>query len=304
MGERLTLLVTPRVRLHDMNVFDIGSNKDYIDTGKMKHEATTTLAQQLAHAQAFFSEETNQYSLNLVLPGYVLEHLQSNENGVLDRLKDFVKDHRVTLLATPYYGSSLHIISQEELKMQLALQEDITHKHFKQKSKIFFSTHQLTRHQKNQLKKVGCDEVLTSQQGQVLNLQDWQADSAIMKKRIASLLKNNTASTLSVNPSFVGMQAHLVSELKGLYDYIVASKDEQLLTSWRLLTHHELIHTLGMNVEEENPYERYTTLMNICNDIAHRIRNVNLASQGEIDTSVNLVNSPSSSLDSLEHLDE
>lgn len=291
MDKALTLVLQPPVRLHDMNIFDIGTNKVYINTGQMEHELTSDVSMQIAVARAHFDGKAEE-NLQLAVPGFVIDSLAKKSPETLIQLRNFVNTSKVSLLAMPYYGSSLEIINAEELKTQIALQQEALKKHFKQESKIFYASTSPSVSQKEILVASGLTQTVSPKTHTVLSLEE-----AKSRERFAHALEDaqivSTLAQTQLNANFLDMKNHVATELQGLYPHIVASQDEELLETWRLLAHDSLLIQLTRNPSVNSPYEQYTSMLNMCNDLAHKIKAVALTKKGIFLTDVKITDSPS-----------
>jgi len=274
-----------------MNIFDIGTNKDYINTGQMEHELTSDVSMQIAVARAHFDGKAEK-NLQLAVPGFVIDSLAKKSPETLIQLRNFVNTSKVSLLAMPYYASSLEIIDAQELKKQVALQQDTLVKHFKQKSKIFYASTSPSESQKEVLLASGLIQTVSPTTHTVLSLEE-----AKSTERFAHALEDaQTVSTLTqnqLNTNILDMKDHIAKELQGLYPHIVASEDEELLETWRLLAHDSLLNQMIGNPSVNSPYEQYTSMLNMCNDLAHKIKAVALTKKGIFLTDVKITDSPS-----------
>ncbi|MBN1175852.1 hypothetical protein JXA48_04375 [Candidatus Woesearchaeota archaeon] len=260
-----TLFIGQTAYLQGMNVFDIGTNRAHINLGLMGSQISN-LATQINS----ISKETKQ----LVIPGYVLELLEENDDELLDSLKLLVKTNNIKLLSVPYYNSSLSLMSKEELSTQLNLQEKITQRIFNKKSDGFFCAEGILP--------PSVETVLNKNYSKVF----YPKDSAItLKSPTYKLIQTDV---MSLGEEKVGslsmadskMEGHLINELRNIYPHIVNMGDVDTLTSWRFMTQPSMILRAGVSNFSGDAYEHYMQMMNTLNDIAHKIRNVELAKKG------------------------
>jgi hypothetical protein len=273
-----TLFIGQTVHLHDMSVFDIGTNKAHINLGLMGSQLSA------------LSEQINSISSqtkNLAIPGYVLELLEEYSSDTLDSLVSLVKNNNLNLLALPYYNTSLSLMSKEELALQLNLQEKITTRIFGKSSDGFL-----------------CSEgVLPPSVESVLNK---SYSNVFYPSKVALTLKNpsyklNETKVSTIGESVSGslsladskMEGHLMSELRDLYSPIVELGDDDSLTSWRFMTQPSMILRASTDKFSNDAYEHYMQMMNTLNDIAHKINTVQLAKKGLFKEKPTISSSPS-----------
>ena len=292
MGTSITLVIEPKVHLHDMNIFDIGANKPYIDTGKMHDEMSNTVATQIAIARAYFSGAKTQ-TVQLAMPAYVVDTLAERSPETIVQLRNFITSSKIDLLAMPYYGTSLDVIKPEELQMQLELQKESFQKHFKKRSKTFYASSKLSLEQKEIIQKnLGTTTIVDSKDKTVLFLNNIN-DAEEFEKLVEEIQSATKTVVLNARLGFKDMKDHLITELQGIYPHIVVSEDNQLLETWRLMAHEGLLSNFDMYSSEQSPYEQYTTMLNMCNDVAHKIKTLALTKRGVFLTDVDVTDSPS-----------
>lgn len=89
------------------------------------------------------------------------------------------------------------------------------------------------------------------------------------------------------------LESHLIHELKLIYPHIKETQDEELLKDWRLLSQTLVLERASPNGPG---YENFVTIMNMCNDLVHRIRTFKSAQRGVFLTEPKIVNTPSTLL--------
>lgn len=304
----LIITITPPVRTHNINALQIGGNLEYINSGLMRYELTNTLVPQLQAMFDYFSEHQPASALSIAVPGFVLDQLAMHEETSLAGLHHFLKSNKVNLLAMPFYGSSVALLTKDELTKQLELQEQRFKRLFKRKPKGFFAA----------------DNIVTPELESVLNERGYKnvfmqqsedTDLTIANPRYSlrfGSVVDLSAFALQSDPHILvspplpslaqplsAMQEHLVQELKSMHDFITQTGDHQLLDDWRFLAHSSHIYEANVDTHPTLAYERYTGMMNILNDIAHRIRNIELTKQGVFAPDPNIVASPTTLLQEL-----
>lgn len=201
-----------------------------------------------------FKTKKNQ---SLAIPGYVLEQLSKEQPETLKKLKDYVTTKKITLAAQPYFGTNTQLLSDKETIEHILKHQNILKKTLGKKAEIAILD---KKPSSDLLKAIHC------------------------KKAIINKEKNLTE-----------MQRHLVIELDSFSTHVKKTEDTLLLNDFHLLSNTKLINSVNVDDEtNDNPYEQYSTMLTILNDIAHRINNVKLSEKGEFQLETELSDNPSS----------
>lgn len=194
---------------------------------------------------------------SLAIPGYVLEQLSKEQPETLKKIKDYVASKKIVLAAQPYFGTSMQLLSDKEAIEHILKHQNILEKTLGKKAEIALLDKKPTP---SLLKSIHC------------------------KRAIVSEEKNLTE-----------MQKHLVSELESFSTHVKKTEDTLLLNDFHLLSNSKLINSVNVDDEtNESPYEQYSTMLTILNDIAHKINNAKLSEKGEFQLETELSDNPSS----------
>ncbi|MCF7799244.1 hypothetical protein K9M74_05060 [Candidatus Woesearchaeota archaeon] len=277
--QKLTLTLLFNAPLNEMSALEIGGNKSYINQGLLRHELETILVPKITETINNLASSPKN-SLQLAVTGFLLPLLKKYVPEVLVALQSFVHEKNVALLAVPYYGTSLHVLSEQEFTHQLALEKDALDKFFNKRSKGLFSA----------------DGIIP---------QNYTDGLVVMGKplqgevRLSSLVNVVTAPLIAIGDQvhqtteFSEMQEHLLAEYKGLSSHVFATEDEFLLTEWHMLGQAAMFTKADALLHFHESYDHYATYMHVLNDIAHKIRTVELGKQGQFATQPRIVASPS-----------
>jgi len=276
-----TLFVGQKVFLQGMNVFEIGSNKNHINKGLMASQISS-LTSQLENLDSSVKQ--------LAIPGYILKLIEENDDELSDLLKNLVDKNNISLLAVPYFNSSLSLLSSEELSSQLKLQEEITKDFFGKSSDGFFCSEGILP---PVVESVLNKNYLTVYYPENSSLTLDNPDYKLVKTSV-TMVGETVEGNLSLADS--KMEGHLMSELRDLYPHIITHGDEDTLTSWRYMTQPSMILRAGVSRFSNDAYEHYTQMMNTMNDVAFKIKNVQLAKKGLFQEKPIISSSPSLSL--------
>jgi hypothetical protein len=268
--------------LTPLSALEVGTNKNYINTGLLRHEIETSIAPQLLSTLATLDQSPTD-SFNLAVSGFLLPLLQDYAPEALAQLQSFVKEKNVSLLAVPYYGSSPAALSGDELSYQLALQQDALKEVFQSAPSGFFSVDGSIP--STSYEKIVIGSAITSQVA------------------LSSLAKPITTTPIIALGQDVTHQAeqseledHLLTEYMALTPHVHATEDEALLAQWRLLGQTSMFAKANPQVNLHDAYDHYAMYMNVLNDVAHKIKSIELSKQGLFLSQPELVASPASLL--------
>ena len=296
--------IAPQVRISSMSVFEIGSNKTCINHGLMQHELLT-LSSHIRDMISYFKQKHPEGKVGLAVAGYVLDQLKETDEGTLARLQRFAQQPYVSILAVPYYGSSLHVLHSDELRAQITLEHEALKKYFGKRPEHFFSKDSLNLAQEKVLRPRRYKTIVSNAEPSKDSVPLLKRESAVLMDITNFSAGEELARLVNLEPEsiqqqFTETENHVKEELLGLYTYVNATGDRQLLQDWRLLAQSDIIRSVGDTHKDQNQtYENYMHLLNIFNDVAHRIRSVELSKRGDFLSQPEIVNSPSQLLKDL-----
>ena len=303
------------LHIHSLNVFDIGTNKEYIDHGRMSHELTSSLSAQLDALERFLSTNNVTATIGLAIPGHVVDMIAEQDEDLLQRLATFISTNNIAVLSMPYYAGSMHVLSGDEFRHQIEHHNKVVSEQLGVTPSVFFTAedHLSAEHIKS-LAGSGVSscidgralEAVSSGKPTVVALdisaftdldslpQSLSKSSLKGIDEIASSFSLDSISSVRSTNVLSPMQEHVMSELKGLHPHVLSTGDEELLSQWRYLAHHKAVfHTDAAGELKKSQYDHYMDMMNIFNDIAHKIRSVELSKQGVFLTEPEVADSPS-----------
>lgn len=269
-----TILI-PEVYLHTLNAFDVGNNPPHVNQGLLQSRFSSLVAE---HSSSLLSSPA------LTLSGHALELLDEESPEVLSSLIAVQKKNEQVLLGTPYYNTSLSLLSPKNFTKQWHATNDLFEKYFSKRTQTLFVGHQ---------------PIPKALGGTLRDLDLDIVGNSTLSMRSAPLGKQNyTEIDTSVGahspfthiPFTSALRSHVQDELKALEPYMM--QDELLSQTWSHLGSSHVLDSLnGANPQET--YDTYFTLMNILNDVAHTIRTVELSKRGEFETRAEIVEHPS-----------
>lgn len=296
--------ITPQVSISSMSVFEIGTNKLYINHGKMQHEFLA-VSKHIRDMISYFKQKQPKGKVGLAIAGFVLDQLNELDEETLTALQQFVQESYVVLVAVPYYGTALSVLQSQDLRAQLTLEHKSMKKQFAKRPEYFFAKDALTLAQEKVLRPRRYKSIITTHKFEMNEIPLLKKSSAICMDVTNFSLGDKFATLINLAPervqtSFTETENHIKDELIGLYGHIVKSGDNQLLSDWRLIAQTDTILSVGDTYKDQNQtYENYMHLLNIFNDVAHRIRSVELSKRGEFLTEAEIVDSPTKLLNDL-----
>ncbi|MFP4195312.1 MAG: hypothetical protein ACLFSN_00940 [Candidatus Woesearchaeota archaeon] len=315
MKQALIATIYGELHVHSLNVFDIGTNKEYIDYGRMSHEMASALSTRLASLERYLSENDIAVRIGLAIPGHVVDMIADHDEDLLQRLATFISTNNVELLSMPYYAGSMHVLSGEELKAQVEHHNHVIREHLGASPSVFFTAEDhLSAEHVSALSNAGLSSCIDSRALEAttstkptliaLDISAFEDPSSIPSSLdtdslegvdvISSSFSLDTVSSVESSTVLSPMQEHIISELKGLYPHVSSTGDEDLLSHWRYLAHHKAVfHTDAAGELKKSQYDHYMDMMNIFNDIAHKIRSVELSKNGVFLTEPEVADSPS-----------
>lgn len=268
-----TVLI-PETCLHALNAFDVGHNPEHVNMGLMKHKLSNLVTQhlhQLEHSQA------------ITFSGYALDLLDEESPELLESLVTLVQEHNIQLIGALYYNTTLSLLDKESFLTQWNNTQSLLQTFFGQTTnKLYIGAQPIPKHLSETLRELNLDII-----GQnTLNI-----NSVLLgqqhHKEIA--LDVGAHSPLHYQQTQAPLQEHITTELQNIVPYL--KDDEQLFTTWQLLGAHDVVEQLNGH-EPQQTYDAYFSLMNILNDVAHTIRNIELTKRGEFEQMAQIVDQP------------
>ncbi len=269
-----TVLI-PQVYLHTLNAFDIGNNLAHINHGLIQSTFTQKVTQ---HA---LSLSTTDY---ITLSGHAIELLDEESPEMLTQISSLLSQDSTQLIAALYYNTSLSLLSSKNFLKQWDATNHLFEKHFSKRSKkLYIGNQTIPKQLSNTIRDLDVEIVGNS----ALNMVSVPLGERSSKEIDLSV---GLHSSFMPPSSLTDLNEHISNELLALEPFIAT--DEKLSTTWQHLANHTLLSQLdGSN--PQSTYETYFTYMNILNDVAHTIRNVELTKQGEFETTAQIVDEPS-----------
>lgn len=245
-----------KVDFFHLNAFDVGANKEYINKGLMEHELTNNFSKYLRDLEGMKAD-------GFAIHGELLDRCAEIAPELLVKFHKIAADKK--LIAVPYYGSHIDVLSPEEFSHQLELQQKAYKEHFGKTAELYLG--KVPKKLKGVLLTHGLKISNPKVVGHEFNLEEDLSE----------------------------MQEHTMEELAALYPHIIETRDQDLIKDWRTLTNISVISSMHED-SSDNPYDNYVAVLNICNDIAHRIKNFKLSQKGEFLSVPEIVSSPSALL--------
>lgn len=323
-GHTIVFTMYGDLSLNPHNVFDIGTNKRYLDTGKWQYSVTHELSDKCEALSKVLDTIGENVSFGLAIPGHVLDTIADHDASLVHSLKTLIEKHDLTVLSIPYYAGFSSVLPEKEFATQVRLHNETVY-HVLGISPSTFFTPESPLHSDHiaSLAKMGLTTALgpstpfsssSSQNSGVYRI-EISSDADLLFKSLSSLdsssLKDVSAA-VSPLQDLSGtrytrecdtdlLKEHVTAELKALYPHIISSGDDTLIGDWRRLSSHPVLDPVSSedaSQDRQQGYEQYMSLMNILNDVAFKIRSVSLASQGVFLTEPEISQSPSSLIDS------
>lgn len=249
--------ITPELHLSPFTIFDIGSNRDYLNQGAIDHHCRTQLLGQLEHLHQVLQQTTQHHTL--VFSGRALDFLAEEQPQVLSLYKALLAQPHVAVATQPYHGTSCDALCEERFIEQVTRHQEALQTHFGTQASVLFTDKKVSS---EQLARVGCSENLTH---------DYQYIS-----RLHHFIQGQEAPYTLISSD---LQGHLLDEFQTLSRYVHASGDELLAEQFHQLASPEVIAHAHPE-HGESPYEHYTTLMSILQDVAHRLNAAKILKEG------------------------
>lgn len=283
----VTLTLLAQVPLHQLQVMQVGSNAPYLNHGLFRHELETSVVPKIRETITNLSSASPKESLQLAVAGFLLPLLEKYEPEALASLQSFVKEKHVTLLAVPYYNTSLRVLSSQELTKQLKQEQEALATYFGKEAEGFFSADGFVP------KSSPFTTIFVGKQvvGSVA--------LSTLTNRVIATPTITLGHDVVVKTSFSEMESHLFDEYTALTPHVFATKDDELCNQWQLLGQSGMFTTACTSLYPDESYDHYATYMNILNDVAHKIKTVELGKQGLFATEPMIVPSPAKILESL-----
>ena len=131
--------------INQMNVFQIGKNNKRIRLDDIHKKISRNIPNRINLLKNFLESmeekglSKNKLKIALAIPSYILEVLIKEHNSAYNELKNIIDAYPVEFLLTTYYSSSLAVLSQEELSIQLFAEKKLIKKYFGLEPNIFFT---------------------------------------------------------------------------------------------------------------------------------------------------------------------
>jgi len=249
------VVLEPQIHLNNFNIFDLGSNKNVFNKGLINHEIRTKIPEKIN--SLFGKSFDNSSKKTVLIPGFVLSQLVSEDSKSLDILKNKVSDGSVILSSAPFFRTSSTILSDKELKSEIKKHESLLKTVFGKESSVV---------------------VLDNEASEKL------INAFPNKKFIVHNRLQNSQ-----------LQNKLIVELKKIKPFLFDVGDNLLINDFHLLTNNQIISRIDESKAsvDSSPYEEYSAVMNILNDFVNRINNFKTSEEGIVND-IQLSESPSS----------
>ena len=298
------------INLENLNIFHLGTNKKYFNHAKTNYSlANTTIPaiEQAIIALTNFSNRTeNQIYLNIC--GRTLKWIDENSKQTEINLRNFAKSRYVNLVATPFFGTSILKLPQIELTHQLKTYHEIAKKIYKRTPVIALSDSNnlnesieqtlkqnklkqilFVPHQVQGIYNINKQKIIFLTESFFTNKTEKQIEHDL--NNLNKLLPNYT----DANTINCPLQKHVQEELTKTYHPLKKLNDESILTDWRLLSAHN-------HLSASEDYESYISSMNTLNDLAYKVKNIDLLNAGQELIEPLLLENPSQLLENLSML--
>lgn len=263
--------IAAQQHLASFTLFDIGSNKSYLNQGLIDHESRTTLHNQLTEL-AKKLDKTSSPSLTLAFSGQALTYLRQEAPELLATYKELFGQGAFSLATQAFHGTATELVSAEQFQKQVLKHQEQLQEQFGASATTLLSSDELSP---QQLTSLGCSTLLLSQQS--LSLSEYLSGTSLPLQLRTDL------------------QEHVLEEFSKLSPAVHSTLDAELITAFSQLATPEVIAQAHPE-NAENPYDHYTTLMSILHDIVHRINATTAIKQGVFLTTPEIGASPSSLL--------
>lgn len=193
----------------------------------------------------------------ILVSGYALERLEKESPETIHELKTSLKKNNHKLATQPYFGTSMHLLEEKDAIEHINRHQDLLLKNFGQ-----------------------------------------QANTVLLDKEPSTtLLENINCTEFQIETEThhtTDMQKHLLEEMTELHSAIKETQDSALLQDFYMLANKELLKTVHESeTEKTSPYEQYTTILTILNDMVHKINTAKLSERGEFQLETTISDTPS-----------
>lgn len=270
-------LLLPEIYLHALNAFDVGNNPEHINHGLTK----TGLVSWVNNNVDKLSD-----SNFLTINGHALSLLDEDSQEAIETITRIVKENNISLVGVPYYNTSLSLLSADNFKKQWDKNQQELKNYFgKTAQNIYVADQKMPIHLSSTIKDLGL---------KIIGDNSLDVESIMLGKE--SLKQINEDSFIGEHSSYnqantsSSLADHVSSELLALEPFVMS--DGELSSTWQLLANTQLISSLEGG-DPQMTYNNYSSMMNILNDIAHTVRNVELTKKGLFETNAQIVENPS-----------
>ena len=268
-------LIIPTMHLRALNAFDVGNNPEHIDLGLCASQLNSLVESQL---------HTLSQTELLTITGHALELLHEESPEHLDEIKQLVQQNDISLVGVPYYNTALALLSPQHFTQQWEKNQEALQSHFgKEATSLYVGAQAVPKHLSSTMDNLG----LTIIGENSLHIENIPLGRK-PKRDVVDAVGNHSAYHISQTMSEL---AKNVSDELIVFEPFLA-KDKQLYQTWQHLANVQVLTHLN----GENPqltYDTYFSMMNILNDLAHTVRNVELTKRGEFETQAEIVEQPS-----------
>ncbi len=243
--ESQVISLEPTLHLNNISVFDIGANKDFFNKGLINHEIRTHIPEKIS--QLFNKKLSNSsatHKTTIAIPGYALNQLKIENPELISQIKNKIKNKELSLSSQTYSGTSSTILSDNELISEIKKHELLLKNTFDQEPESIIIDHNPSE--------------------KLIN--------TFSNKKI--IISNNIKQT--------NLQKKVVDEIKKLKPHVSELNDQDLINELNLLASNQILNKLDetqANIEF-SPYEQYSNVMNMLNDVVHRINNFKNSEEG------------------------
>lgn len=237
--------ITPMQHLNSFNVFDIGLNKEYLNTGLIQHENRSTLVHQLKELDQKIRNEPANHTL--AFSGDLIEFLADEQPELLATFAAHAQSGLVQLGTQSYHGALAELMHEQHYMQQVLEHQEALQKYFGVPASVLVSSREPTV---DLQQKTGVDgHVPLAETQSLAEFLHAQEDSKELR---------------------TDMQEHLLEEMASMSKHVHETEDAELIGAFCKLASPEVIKHSHPE-HGEAPYDHYTTLMSILHDVAHRI---------------------------------
>lgn len=262
----MNIHIAQPMHLAPFSVFDVGLNKPYINQGLIDKDSRTSLASNLTELHAQLQEEKQ--SKTLSFDADVIHFLAKEQPQLLTAYKKLFSEGQHELACQTYDGTTLSILGDSAEKSIIRHQQ-LMKQHFNKTPTTLLTTHTVDT---TLLSKTNCTR-------NILHSSTYTPEDYLQKNLLKAPLQSE-------------LQDNLLDELHALSIHVHDTEDNELISLLYKLATPAVIKNIHPE-EGETPYDHYTTVMSILQDMANRIKALQHIQKGIFVTEPQIQASPS-----------